>query len=193
MDKKHKFSTLVIHAGEEEDSPFGAAVTPIFQTSTFAFKNTAEVIQYQEGDPSKYLYTRYGNPTLEAVEKKMATLEGGEAALLVSSGMAAVSTIALTLVASGEEIISPEPVYGGTAHLFKDVFAKLGIKVHFIDPLKMDQAESLLNQNTKLAFCETPTNPNLRIVDVKKLVDMGQNINIYQHSISTRLPSLTHA
>jgi cystathionine beta-lyase/cystathionine gamma-synthase len=178
MDKKHKFSTLVIHAGEEEDSPFGAAVTPIFQTSTFAFKNTAEVIQYQEGDPSKYLYTRYGNPTLEAVEKKMATLEGGEAALLVSSGMAAVSTIALTLVASGEEIISTEPVYGGTAHLFKDVFAKLGIKVHFIDPLKMDQAESLLNQNTKLAFCETPTNPNLRIVDVKKLVDMAKGRGI---------------
>jgi methionine-gamma-lyase len=173
MNKKHKFSTQAIHAGEEEDSPFGAAVTPIFQTSTFAFKNTAEVIQYQEGDPSKYLYTRYGNPTQEAVEKKMATLEGGEAALLVSSGMAAVSTLALTLVASGQEIISTEPVYGGTFHLFKDALTKLGIKVHFIDPLKIDQAERLLNQNTKLVFCETPTNPNLKIVDMKKLTEIA--------------------
>ncbi len=172
MNKKHKFSTLTIHAGEEEDAPFGAAVTPIFQTSTFAFKNTAEVIQYQEGDPSKYLYTRYGNPTQEAVEKKMATLEGGEAALLVSSGMAAVSTLALTLVASGEEIVSTEPVYGGTFHLFKDALAKLGIKVHFMDPLKIDQAERLLNQTTKLVFCETPTNPNLKIVDIKKLTEI---------------------
>lgn len=174
MNKKHKFSTLTIHAGEEEDAPFGAAVTPIFQTSTFAFKNTAEVIQYQEGDPSKYLYTRYGNPTQEAVEKKMATLEGGEAALLVSSGMAAVSTLALTLVASGEEIVSTEPVYGGTFHLFKDALAKLGIKVHFMDPLKIDQAERLLNQTTKLVFCETPTNPNLKIVDIKKLTEIAK-------------------
>jgi cystathionine beta-lyase/cystathionine gamma-synthase len=173
MDKKHKFSTQAIHAGEEENSPFGAAVTPIFQTSTFAFKNTAEVIQYQEGDSSKYLYTRYGNPTLEAVEKKMAALEGGEAGLLVSSGMAAVSTIALTLVASGQEIISTEPVYGGTFHLFKDAFAKLGIKVLFIDPVQIDQAERLLNQKTKLVFCETPTNPNLKIVDIRKLTEIA--------------------
>jgi methionine-gamma-lyase len=174
MNTKHKFSTLAIHAGEEEGSPFGAAVTPIFQTSTFAFKNTSEVIQYQEGDPSKYLYTRYGNPTQEAVEKKMATLEGGEAALLVSSGMAAVSTLALTLVASGEEMVSTEPIYGGTAHLFQDVFAKLGIKVHFIDPVQIDQVDRLLTQNTKLVFCETPTNPNLKIVDMKKLAEIAK-------------------
>jgi cystathionine beta-lyase/cystathionine gamma-synthase len=174
MNKKHKFSTRAIHAGEEEDSPFGAAVTPIFQTSTFAFKNTAEVIKFQEGDPSKYLYTRYGNPTQEAVEKKITALEGGEAALLVSSGMAAVSTLALTLVGSGKEIVSTEPVYGGTFHLFKDALARLGIKVHFIDPLQIDQAERLLNQNTRLVFCETPTNPNLKIVDIRKLTEIAK-------------------
>ena len=93
MNTKHRFSTLAIHAGEDEGSPLGAVNVPIYQTSTFAFKNTAEVIQYQEGDASKYLYTRYGNPTLTVVEKKMEILEGGEAALLVSSGMAAVSTL----------------------------------------------------------------------------------------------------
>lgn len=178
MKEKYKFSTLTIHAGEEEGFPFGAVSTPIYQTSTFAFKNTAEVIDYQKGDPSKYLYTRYGNPTLKTVEDKMAALEGGEAALVVSSGMAAVSTITLTLVSSGEDIISTEPVYGGTYHLFKQLFPKLGIGVHFVDPEKIDEAESLLSQNTKLLFCETPTNPNLKIVDIRRVVEIAKERKI---------------
>ena len=178
MKTKYKFPTLAIHAGEEESSPFGAVTTPIYQTSTFAFKNTAEVIEFQKGDPSKYLYTRYGNPTLKTVEDKMAVLEGGEAALVVSSGMAAVSTIALTLVASGQEIISTEPVYGGTFHLFKELFPRMGIGVHFIDPEKIDGAEPLLKANTKLFFCETPTNPNLKIADIRKIADIAKKRKI---------------
>ncbi|MCK4225234.1 MAG: aminotransferase class I/II-fold pyridoxal phosphate-dependent enzyme [candidate division Zixibacteria bacterium] len=178
MKTKYRFPTLTIHAGEEEGFPFGAATTPIYQTSTFAFKNTAEVIEFQKGDSSKYLYTRYGNPTLKTVEDKMTTLEGGEAALVVSSGMAAISTVALTLVSSGEEIISTEPVYGGTYNLFQQVFPKLGIKVHFIDPEKMDEAKALLKGNTKLFFCETPTNPNLKIVDIRRIVEIANDKKI---------------
>jgi methionine-gamma-lyase len=172
MQSKYRFSTLAIHAGEDEDSPRGAVTTPIFQTSTFAFKNSEEVKQFQKGDASKYLYTRYGNPSLKVVEEKVAALEGGEAALVVSSGMAAVSTIALTLVSSGEEIISTEPVYGGTFHLFKDAFPRLGIKVHFVRAENAVDASNLINPKTRLIFCETPTNPNLKIADIKKLVEM---------------------
>jgi O-acetylhomoserine/O-acetylserine sulfhydrylase-like pyridoxal-dependent enzyme len=145
MKSKYRFPTLTIHAGEDEDSPRGAVTTPIFQTSTFAFKNSEEVKQFQKGDASKYLYTRYGNPSLKVVEEKVAALEGGEAALVVSSGMAAVSTIALTLVSSGEEIISTEPVYGGTFHLFKDAFPRLGIKVHFVRAENAIDASNLIN------------------------------------------------
>jgi len=173
MERKHRLSTLAIHAGEEEFSPPGAVTTPIYQTSTFAFRNTAEVIEYQKGNSSKYLYTRYGNPTVRVVEKKMAALEGGEAALVVSSGMAAVSTLALTLASSGDEIISTEPVYGGTFHLFKDTFGKLGIKVHFVDPERVDQARGLLSERTRLFFCETPTNPNLKVADVRRIVEIA--------------------
>jgi cystathionine beta-lyase/cystathionine gamma-synthase len=173
MEKKYRLSTLAIHAGEEEFSPLGAVTTPIYQTSTFAFRNTAEVMEYQKGDSSKYLYTRDGNPTVRVVEKKTAALEGGEAALVVSSGMAAVSTLVLTLASSGDEIISTEPVYGGTFHLFKEAFARLGIKVHFVDPERIDEAKSLLNEKTRLFFCETPTNPNLKVADIKRMVQIA--------------------
>ncbi|MFQ6031476.1 MAG: trans-sulfuration enzyme family protein, partial [Candidatus Zixiibacteriota bacterium] len=182
--KKHKskdvyaFPTLAVCAGEGDKFPYGAVTKPIYQTSTFAFKNTAELIKFQKGDPDKYLYTRYGNPTLKAVEEKMAALEGGEAGLVVSSGMAAISTIALTLVSSGEEIISTEPVYGGTYHLFKDAFPKLNIKVHFISAEEIERAKDLLNPKTKLFFCETPTNPNLKMADIKKFVNIARKKKI---------------
>ncbi len=178
MKKKHKFPTLAVCAGEEDRSSYGAVTTPIYQTSTFAFRNTAELIRYQKGDPDKYLYTRYGNPTLKAVEEKVAALEGGETALVVSSGMAAVSTIALTLVSSGEEIISTEPVYGGTYHLFKHAFPRLNIRVRFVNPEKIERAKNLLNPKTKLLFCETPTNPNLKVADIRKFADIARRRKI---------------
>lgn len=178
MKEKHKFSTLAVCAGEEDRLPYGAVTKPIYQTSTFAFENTAELVKYQQGDSGKYLYTRYGNPTLKAVEDKMAALEGGEAGLVVSSGMAAVSTISLTLVSSGEEIISTEPVYGGTYHLFRHAFPKLGIKVLFVNPEEIDKAKDMLSPKTKLFFCETPTNPNLKVADIRKFVDIAQNEKI---------------
>ena len=184
MKKKYEssdtyaFPTLVVCAAEEDGFPYGAVTAPIYQTSTFAFKNTAELVKFQKGDPNKYLYTRYGNPTLRTVEEKMAVLEGGEAGLVVSSGMAAVSTIALTLVSSGEEIISTEPVYGGTYNLFKHAFAKLGIKVHFVNPEEIDKAKDLLNPKTRLFFCETPTNPNLKVADIKKFVIIARKKKI---------------
>jgi cystathionine beta-lyase/cystathionine gamma-synthase len=174
MEKKYRFPTLTIHAGEEERFSQGAVTAPIYQTSTFVFRNSAEVVEFQKGDASKYLYTRYGNPTLRIVENKMAALEGGEAAVLVSSGMAAVSTLALTLVSAGQEIVSTEPVYGGTFHLFKDVFSRMNIKVHFVNPDRIEDASRLLNPNTRLIFCETPTNPNLKIVDIKRLAAIAK-------------------
>jgi methionine-gamma-lyase len=172
--KNYAFSTLVLHSGGKELFPEGAAAEPIFQTSTFVFKDSAEVKKYQEGKTDKYLYTRYGNPTLKMAEDKMAALEGAEAGLVVSSGMAAVATTVSTLCKVKDEIISTEPIYGGTLHLFKKLFPDLGIKVNFIDPLKLEGAEKLINRNTKIFFAETPTNPNLKIVDIKKLIKIAR-------------------
>lgn len=176
--KKHTFSTLVLHGENAEHFPEGAAAEPIFQTSTFVFKDSAEVKKYQEGKTAKYLYTRYGNPTLKIAENKMALLEGAEAGLVVSSGMASVATTVLALCKAGDEIISTEPVYGGTLHLFQKLFPDLGLKVNFIDPLKLDGAEKLVNRNSKIFFAETPTNPNLKIVDIGALLKIARKHNL---------------
>lgn len=176
--KKYAFSTLVLHGEKPQHFPEGAAAEPIFQTSTFVFKDTAELKKYQEGKIDKYLYTRYGNPTLKLAENKLADLERAEVGLVVSSGMASVATTVLTLCQAGDEIISTEPIYGGTLHLFQKLFPNLGIKVNFIDPLKLDKAEKLIHRNTKIFFAETPTNPNLKIVDVKKLLKIAKNHNL---------------
>jgi cystathionine beta-lyase/cystathionine gamma-synthase len=173
-NKNYAFSTLVLHGEKGEFFPEGAVAEPIFQTSTFVFKDSAEVKKYQEGKTDKYLYTRYGNPTLEVAEDKIAALEGAEVGLVVSSGMAAVTTTILTLCQAGDEIISTEPVYGGTLHLFQKLFPGLGIKVNFVDPLKLGEAEKLITKSTKILFGETPTNPNLKIVDLKKLLNIAQ-------------------
>lgn len=176
--KKRSFSTLTIHGEKEAHFPFGSAAEPIFQTSTFVFKDSDELKKYQEGKIDKYLYTRYGNPTLKLAENKMAVLEGAEAGLVVSSGMAAVATTVLTLCKTGDEMVSTEPIYGGTLHLFKKLFPNLGIKVHFVDPLKLSKAENLINRNTKLIFSETPTNPNLKIADIKKLLKITKKYKL---------------
>ena len=173
-NKKYSFSTLAVEAGEEDKFPLGAVTKPIYQTSTFAFKNSAEVIGFQKGDKEKYLYTRYGNPTLKVVEDKMAILEGGEEGLVVSSGMAAVSTVMFTLLKTGDKIISTRPVYGGTYRLFLSYLPKLGIDVRFVDADKIDSARKLIDGKTKLIFAETPTNPNLKLVDLEKVIDLAR-------------------
>jgi len=186
--KNRSFSTITIHGEKEEILPFGSAAEPIFQTSTFVFKDSDEINKYQEGKIDKYLYTRYGNPTLKLAEDRLASLEGAEAGLVLSSGMAAAATTVLTLCKAGDEIISTEPIYGGTLHLFQKLFGGLGINVHFVDPLKLDRAEKRINRNTKLFFAETPTNPNLKLVDIKKLLKIAKKrklISVIDNTFAT--------
>jgi cystathionine beta-lyase/cystathionine gamma-synthase len=173
-NKNRSFDTLAVAPVEGEHFPLGAVAEPIFQTSTFVFKDSAEVVKYQEKKIKKYFYTRYENPTLDVAEKKMATLEGGEAGLVVSSGMASISTAVLTLCKSGDEIISTQPLYGGTITLFQKFLPNFGIKAFFVDPLDLKLAQSLINKKTKLFFVETPTNPNLKIADIRKIIALSK-------------------
>jgi len=177
MKSKNNFAFLSVHAREEK-KVLGSVAYPIFQTSTFAFKNTRELLKYIKGDKNLYLYTRYGNPTLRVAEEKIAQLEGAQAGLVFSSGMAAITSGVLTLVKSGEEIIATRNLYGGTLHFFNDLLPKLGIRVHYIDSEDVSRAEKLVNRKTKLLYIETPTNPNLKIVDIRKTVQICQKYRL---------------
>ena len=155
-----KFGTKTIHAGQSADPSTGAIMTPIYQTSTY--------IQKSPGDHKGYEYSRTGNPTRNALEKNLASLENGKHGLCFGSGLAAVDAI-IKLLSPGDEVISTNDLYGGTYRIFTKVFESFGIKFHLIGMENTDKIESYVNENTKMIWVETPTNPMLNIIDIKAL------------------------
>ncbi|MDQ3169876.1 MAG: aminotransferase class I/II-fold pyridoxal phosphate-dependent enzyme [Acidobacteriota bacterium] len=161
----HKLATDAIHLGEGADPSANPLTVPIYETTTYVFKDAAEVEAFQAGKSDRYLYTRYGNPTVMAVEKKLAAIEGGEAALLLSSGMAAVSTAILSRVKAGDEVVCGSAIYGGTLHLLSDLLTRFGIRSRFVEPSAMSDPATYADTTT-LAWFESPINPTLRCVDI---------------------------
>ena len=168
--QKHGPQTTAIHGGEPSRHGVGAPVgTPISRTSTFTFSSTAEMKLWAEGKSKAYIYSRYGNPTLSVAEEKIAALEGGEAAVVTASGMAAISSALLGVLKCGDELISTSQVYGGSYRLMRDVFPDMGIKVHQVGT-DLAGLEELASPRTKCLYVETPTNPTLRLVDLHKAI-----------------------
>src|SRR5262249_33260685 len=143
--------------------------TPIFETTTFLFENADEVKAFNEGRSKKFLYSRYGNPTVAAVEETIAALEGADAAMLFASGMAATSTALLTLLEGGDEVVCSAAIYGGTLHLLHDRFPRYGIHARFATLDELAQPERVLGERTKVLWFESPINPTLRCVDVEAI------------------------
>ncbi len=162
-------ATRAIH-GNKLYAYKGPVSTPIYQTSTFRFETSEDAIRYAKGDPTVYVYTRYHNPTVHDVEKKLALMERGEAAVLFSSGMAAITTSILAVTKPGDEIISTPAVYGGTYRWFRDELPKNGITVKYVHPDRLDQIEKLASPKTTIVYFETPTNPTLNLVDIAEVV-----------------------
>jgi methionine-gamma-lyase len=170
--------TLAIHAGEPRKHGVGAPVgTEICRSSTFTFSSTAEMKLWAEGKSSAYIYTRYGNPTLTVAEKKIAALEGAEAAVVTSSGMAAISSALLGVLKQGDELISTAQLYGGSYRLMRDVFPDMGITVRHV-ATSLDGIESLVTPRTKVLYVETPTNPTLRLVNLEKAIAFARKHNL---------------
>jgi len=170
--------TLAIHAGEPRKHGVGAPVgTEICRSSTFTFSSTAEMKRWAEGKSSAYIYTRYGNPTLTVAEKKIAALEGAEAAVVTSSGMAAISSALLGVLKQGDELISTAQLYGGSYRLMRDVFPDMGITVRNV-ATSLEGIESLVTPRTKVLYVETPTNPTLRIVNLEKAIAFAKKHNL---------------
>jgi cystathionine beta-lyase/cystathionine gamma-synthase len=161
-----KPSTELLRRTEVAHRRAEALTTPIYETTTFVFDNAEEVRQYNLGGSSKFLYSRYSNPTILAVEEKIAGLEGAEAALLFSSGQAATTTALLGLVGSGDEVVCSSAIYGGTLHLLSDVLSKWRIHSRFVSIEELSAPDALFSPSTRLVWFESPINPTLRCVDV---------------------------
>lgn len=176
--KKTKFATLCVHAGEKPDPSSGAHTTPIYQTSTFVFENTAQGAARFAGSEAGYTYTRImpNTPTHAALVEKITALEGGETGQTFASGMAAITSVALTLLKNGDHLLASDVVYGGTYGLFSNILTRLGIEVSFVDSTDLDEVRRQLNKNTRMVFLETPANPTMNICDIAAIAQMAKKI-----------------
>ncbi|MBS1651528.1 MAG: cystathionine gamma-synthase [Bacteroidetes bacterium] len=168
-NKNYKFGTKAIHAGLEPDPSTGAIMTPIFQTSTF--------VQESPGTHKGFAYARGKNPTRMALEKNIAALENGKYCLCFSSGMGAIDAI-IKLLNPGDEVITGDDLYGGSYRMFDKVFARFGIKFHFINLSNPANITAYINQKTKLIWLETPTNPTMQIIDIEGVCEIAKQKNI---------------
>ena len=164
-----KFNTKTIHGGQSLDTSYNAVMPPIYQTSTYA--------QSSPGNHKGYEYSRTHNPTRTALEKSFASIENANYGLAFASGLAAIDAI-IKLLKPGDEVISTNDLYGGTYRLFTKIFSTYGIKFHFVGMHDIISIEKLVNQNTRLIWAETPTNPMLNIIDIAALSTIAKKHNI---------------
>jgi methionine gamma-lyase len=170
------FATKQIHVGKHENAA-GALTTPIYQTSTFEFASVEQGGKRFAGQEAGYIYTRLGNPTVTAVEEKVAALEGGEAALGTAAGMGAISSALWTSVTAGDEIIASDTLYGCTFALLNHGMTKFGVTVHFADFDNLENVKALLNEKTKVVYLETPCNPTLKVIDIEAVAKLAHEYN----------------
>jgi cystathionine gamma-synthase/methionine-gamma-lyase len=167
-------STRCIHSGEKLDTN-GGIHTPLYNHSTFGFASTEAVLDVVEGRSQGNLYTRYGlNPTIRSVEAKLADLEGGELAWVFSSGMAAEAATFLAHCKAGDHIICIGDVYGGTFELLGDNLPRLGITTTFLLGSELDCLDEVIKPTTRLVFFETPTNPNMEVIDIRRVAKIAR-------------------
>jgi cystathionine beta-lyase/cystathionine gamma-synthase len=161
--------TRAVH-GRRDTHP-GPLATPIVQTSTFAFGSSAEMQRYIGGDEELFLYTRYANPTVRVLEESLAALEGAQAALALSSGMAAMTTAVLSLAQAGDEVIGMQSLYGGTLRLLTDTLPRLGMRSRLLPLEALTDPDALAGERTRALILESPTNPTLEVVDLAAVAE----------------------
>ncbi len=162
----------IVHGGQHPDKETGALAPPIYQTSTFAFRDADHGARLFKQEETGYIYTRLSNPTIDLLAKKVALLESTEAGVVFASGLAAIFNLVVTLSKAGEHIVSDDTIYGGTYALCKNILPNLGIEVTFCDTADADQLRSAIRDNTRLVFTETPANPTLKIIDIAKCAEV---------------------
>jgi cystathionine beta-lyase/cystathionine gamma-synthase len=178
---QHRQETEAVRGGSDLSKKNGPLATPIYQTSTFEVTDNDQQLRATHTD---MFYTRYGNPTHTVAETAIAQLEGTDAALLFSSGMAAITTSILSLVKSGDHIVAQRDIYGGVTKFLTQWLPKLGVETTFVDTTEYDQHARAIKPNTKILHLESPTNPTLRVVDLKKVAGLAK-----EHGLITIIDS----
>jgi len=168
---------MLIHGGELEDA-YGSAVVPIYQTSTFKFRNVQHGADLFAGKEKGYIYTRIANPTIEVFEKKMALIENGYGAIATASGMAAVSTAFIAMLSAGDHVISTAAVYGPSRNIMENHMKRFNIQSSYISTVHPGDVEQAILPNTKMIFLETPTNPTMEITDIEAIVKIASKRGI---------------
>ncbi len=166
MKDQHQFATLAVHAGEAPCKLTGAVDTPIYQATTFAAVDSNEMAALYSGEKPGYMYTRYGNPTLSALQQKVAALEGGEAGLAFASGMAAISSAILAYIKAGDHVVAARSLYGAAYNFLNRKLPAMGASATFVQSTRPEDFEKALQPNTRLIYFETPSNPILEILDI---------------------------
>jgi methionine-gamma-lyase len=174
MKKPLDFETLAVHAGEAPCRATGALDTPIYQSTTFVSADADEMAAVYGEQKSGYMYTRYGNPTIHALEAKLAALEGGEAALATASGMAAVSTAILGYIKTGDHVVAARSLYGATYNFLNKKLPRMGSSATFVGSNRVEDFERAIQPNTRLIYFETPSNPVLDVVDIAAIGALGR-------------------
>jgi len=166
-------ATSSVHAGELRQQEANAITTPIYQTSTFWFRNSKEVTDFQEGKSKREEYGRYGNPTWRSVERKLSALEGGEETVLFASGMCAATTTFMALLPEGSHLIVTSDCYRRTRQFIEQFLSRMAVETTVIEPSNLDAFKDAIRPNTKIFFAESPTNPYLRVVDVPAFTEVA--------------------
>lgn len=181
QDLKRAAATIAVHGGERTDEqPFGAVVSPVFHSATFAFENFDEMRRYARGElPDAYFYSRYANPTVAEAERKIAELEGAEACVVTSSGSAATFCTIAAVCDAGDEVIASDSVYGGTVKLLTKVFQRFGISSRFITFDEIARLPEIVGDKTKLFWFESPANPLNRIVDLRQAAEVARKAGLF--------------
>lgn len=178
MNNSKHVETQAIHSGRINDEQFGSLATPLYQTSTFTFKNAEQGANRFAGEEEGYIYTRLGNPTTRQLEMRLAAMEGTEDAAATSTGMGAVSAALLANLACGDHLIASKALYGCSFALINHQLTKFGISVTFVDMEEPNNIKAAIKENTKLIFLETPINPNLVVLDLEKICAIAKNNNL---------------
>jgi len=177
MKKDAKFDTILIHGGQHPDALM-AVNPPIYQTSTFSFKNAQHGADCFAGDSDGFIYTRLGNPTIRILEDAVAALEGGFGGIAVASGMAAVTTVYMAYLSAGSHIVSTDAIYGASRSVLEKHFIRFGVEATFVDTSKAELVEAAIKPNTKLIYIETPANPTISITDIAQCAEIAHRHGI---------------